>query len=51
MAVAVETLDTVVAEARLGEALDEIAGYIVRQRWSGAGPKRSFSGAPDCRWG
>ena len=36
MAVAVETLDAVVAEARLGEALDEIAAYIVRQRWSGA---------------
>lgn len=36
MTVAVETVDAVVAEAGLGEALDEIAAYVVRQRWSGA---------------
>jgi trehalose synthase-fused probable maltokinase len=33
---AVETLDAVVAESRFGDALDEIAAYVVRQRWSGA---------------
>ena len=36
MSVAVETLDAVVAEARLGGALDEVAAYVLRQRWSGA---------------
>ena len=36
MTVAVETLDAVLAESRLGEALDGIAAYVVRQRWSGA---------------
>ncbi|MBV8527863.1 MAG: hypothetical protein JOZ75_06080 [Candidatus Dormibacteraeota bacterium] len=36
MPVAMETLDAVMAESRLGEALDEVAGYVVRQRWSGA---------------
>ena len=36
MPVAVGTLDAVVAESKLGGALDEIAAYVVRQRWSGA---------------
>ena len=36
MPAAVETLDAVVAESRLGEMLDDIAAYVVRQRWSGA---------------
>ena len=36
MAVAVEALDDVIAESRFGSTLDEIAAYVVRQRWSGA---------------
>lgn len=36
MPAAMETLDAVVAESRLGGALDEIATYVVQQRWSGA---------------
>lgn len=36
MPVAVETLDAVLTESRLAAALDEIAAYVVQQRWSGA---------------